>query len=819
MLTYTVIWSYFLIVQMETFNIGMFDYGVAYNLVWKEAFGVASYPSQIGYLPYLIPSKLISFIIVPYMRFFPASYNLLILQSFVISMTGLGLFLLAKSITGSGKLSLIVEIVWLLYYPNAAANGFPFHYMTLFPLFYVFGYLFLVKGKLFISSAFFSLAAFTDLLVPIILLFSVPLFIYTIKRFQIDYSAQRKNLLYFVSAIILISIFILTLNYLRGGVVAYSGNVVSPNLHVSLINGIILKLSSYRIGNSLYILFMILPLLFTIFFVDFRFLLAAIPSLLYYIMGGVYYLRFEYPMQYSSLISPILFIAFCIFLSDISIFKERATRTDKRRHDIMKKSLHRVLKRNLIAVLIAVLLLNIGLFSLYSPISPANQFMVSDFNANPPANGGYGWYNNLTVSTYDHDLLKMMSLIPQNASVLGDFGMAQLADRYYFTYPGQYNPAYPIDYAINNPKSPFFTVSVDNTYPDFYSYNMLQLSNIFLENSSYGIYAESQGAILFKHDYSGKPVFYIPVNDKIQLSRNLNGALSSDSMLIAPGSYDMSAILSKSSSSALYLNSVELGSFNGTRLNVTFNMPLYEYVVFSMKGAGLGGTIFLNQTVPAASVNVSAPQPPPALYRTFSANYSNFSPVIVNSLHLNTESFSYFYMINLTTYEDGLILPENIGNDSQVFSLGNSVWDQIENDGEFEYGFRSSNYSLSDYIKPYTITPGRWVYIEAVYNSGYADLFINGYSVFSAQIFPQGISAGNISTLEIGGAHPFLHNGMTYPNSNPLNASIANFVILNGSMTLTEIRNPQLILDNIHNNPNVVFSDWVNAKNIKTSYN
>jgi hypothetical protein len=111
------------------------------------------------------------------------------------------------------------------------------------------------------------------------------------------------------------------------------------------------------------------------------------------------------------------------------------------------------------------------------------------------------------------------------------------------------------------------------------------------------------------------------------------------------------------------------------------------------------------------------------------------------------------------------------------------------------------------------------IYIEAVYNLGYVDLFINGYNVFSAQIFPQGSSIGNISTLEIGGAHPFLHNGMTYPNSNPSNASITNFVILNGSMNLTEIQNPQLILDNIHNNRNVVFSDWVNAKNIKTSYN
>lgn len=818
-LAYTVIWSLFLIVQMNTFNVGMFDYGVAYNLAWKEGFGVASYPSQIGYLPYMIPSKLISFILVPYMRLFPVSYNLLILQSLVISVTGFGLFLLAKRITGSGKLSFFVEIIWLLYYPNAAANGYPFHYMTLFPLFYVFGYLFLVRGRLIISSFLFSLAALTDLLVPIIIIFSIPMFIYTAKRFQILDSRKRRNVLYFLSAIIAFSAIIIILNYSIGGVVAYSGNVVSANLHVSLITGILLKLKSYRVTNLLYLVFMLLPLLFTIFFVNFRYLLAAVPSILYYILQGVHYFRFQYPAQYSSLISPILFIAFCIFLADVSISRKDVHGKNKSRYGILKKILYRILKQNFIAVLLAVLLLNIGLFSLYSPISPANQFMISDFNANPPANGGYGWYSNLTVSHYDQDLLKMMSLIPQNASVLGDFNMPQLADRYYFTYPGQYNPAYPIDYAINNPRSQFFTVSVDNTYPDFYNYNMLQLSNMFLENSSYGIYAQSQGAILFKHDYSGKPVFYIPVIDKVQMSSDSSGVFSSDSNLIAPGTYHLTLVLNKNSTSALYLNRVELGRINGTKLSLTFNVPLYEYVTFTMTGINYTGTLYLNQTLPATSVYLSESQPAPAIYRNFTANYSTFPPVVVNSLHLNTLSFSYFYMINLTTYEDGIKLPENIGNDSQIFSMGSALWNQIENNGELEYGFRNSNYSISEYIKPYTIMPGRWIYVEAVYNSGYVNLFVNGYNVFSAQIFPTGASIGNTSTLIIGGAHPFLHNGRTYPNSNPLNASIANFVIMNGSMTFNEIENPQLILDNIKNNTNIIFSDWVNTKDINKSNN
>lgn len=61
----------------------------------------------------------------------------------------------------------------------------------------------------------------------------------------------------------------------------------------------------------------------------------------------------------------------------------------------------------------------------------------------------------------------------------------------------------------------------------------------------------------------------------------------------------------------------------------------------------------------------------------------------------------------------------------------------------------------------------------------------------------------------IGGAHPFLYDNKTYPNSNPLNAFIANFVILNGTMSLSEIQNPQLILINLSINRNVVYSNWI----------
>lgn len=789
---------------MDTFNVGMYDYGVAYNLLWREAFNVASYPSSIGYLTNLNSTKLISFALVPYMRLFPSVYNLLILQSFVIAFSGFGLYFVTKHVTRKPFLGLFVEIIWMLYYPNSAANGYPFHYMTLFPLFYIFGFFFLIKNRVLYASILFSLAALTDLLVPIILLFSIPMFVYSHKRYYKPYKFTNNNImLSFVAAIIVISSIILFVNYFRGGAVLYSGNVVSANDHVNFVSGVLDKLHKYWIDNFLFILFLLLPLLFSVFFVNYRYFISAIPPLLYYLVGGVNYLRFYYPMQYSSLVSPILFIAFSVFLFKISMPHEN-------RFNILKKfsaNGFSFRKRSIFAFLLAILLINVGLFAIYSPISPANQYMKSDFNANPPADGGYGWYKNLSVSNYDSNLMKMMSLIPQNATVLGDFGMPQLANRYYFTYAGQYNPADPIDYAINNPESGFFTVAVDNTYPDFFNYNEMELSNIFLENSSYGVYAQSEGAILFKHDYLGQPVFYKPLDVKVNMNNKESGNLISNTVMIMPGTYNLTLHLKQKSRSTVYIGKMMIGNIIGNTYSTTIKIPFYRYTNFFISNSTASGTLYLNQTLPATDVNLNQNIPPPQVYKTFNSNYSYFSPT-VRSVDVNTSSFSYLYEINLTSYEDGLKKTRNIGNDSQIFSMNGAVWNQVGNDGYFEFGFRNQNSTIYQYIKPYLTSVDHWFWAEATFDRGWVGLFINGIQVYSGQIFPYGDPVGNISSITIGGAHPFLQNNRTFPNSNPLNASLANFVVMNGTLSLNELQNPQSVINGIPLNHDLVFYAW-----------
>ena len=818
-LIFSITWIYVLVVQMETFQIGIFDYGVAYNLVWREAHSMASLPSEVGYLPYFESTKLISFILVPYFLIFPSVYNLLVMQVLVFVLTSVVLYFFSIRLTKKVGISLMVEIIWLLYYPNSAAISYPFHFMTFFPLFYTMGFLFLEMRQKSLSLLSFFLASITSLIAPIILIFTIPILHFRYQKIMTQQNEKNKTEpIIFILVILLISAFVLILNYILGGLTLFKGEVI-PTTSSSYSTPLLVSLYDKFVNISgfpgfLYILFMTFPLLFSI-FLEWRFSFAALPSMLYYLVGySGGFLRYFYPMQYSVLISPIIFISFVYFIMTIQ-------NGEKRRWILHKNVIRRIAKRykakgsNIVcALLVSSFIMNAGLFAVYSPIGPLNQFLKLSPNANPPSNGGYGIYGNLSTSSYDLSLLKMESLVPTNATVLSQFNMPQFSDRYYFTYPGQYNPSYPIDYAINDPANMyFFTTAVRDTGLKFYNFNMLSLSNMFLQNSSYGIYGQSMGALLFKLNYSGAPLFYAPLNFNLSFQKN-NYEGTVNNLLLYPGTFKVKLTQYTGTNMTLYLGATKVFTFNQTDLNTSLFVPFYSIDSLRMVGAFHNATISFLQVKPATDVEEFPVLPSPVIFHNFSANNSHFRPVVANLINFNNSTFSYVMEINLTTFEYGGTTPIIAPNDAQVFSIEGSfsyIWVQIENTGYLEYGFRNQNASMSNYIEPIKIPTNRWFFIEATYSHGSVSLYVNGLLVYSGIIFPSDSGVGKPQMLEIGGGHPFIVYGKTIPNSNPLNASIANFVIYNKIMLYNEMENPTLMFENLGNNTAVVYSNWVNA--------
>ena len=814
--SFLLIWIFALLTQIEIFNVGIFDYGVAYNLVWREAFNIKSFPSNVGYLPYYYPYKLISFLLVPYVLLFPGISDLLVMQVLIVAVPSIILYFLALKLTKRISISIALEVLWLIYYPNNSLLMYYFHFQTLFPVFYMLGFFLFFCRKLKLSLASFFLAALTNLLSPIILIFTIPTLYIHIKKMKEHYTnLNAKIFAEFASVILIVSMTILLLNLYIGGFSFFQAQAIpstSTSSNLPIYTALWEKFINLSgVPGFLYILFMTFPLVFSI-FVKYEYLFAAIPSILFYLVGYAGgYLRYFYPMQYSVFISPMIFISF-IFLI-YSIQNNNETIRHEKKSKFLRKftSLQMPKRKSITLVIILALLLNIGLFSIYSPLGPLNSELKSYSNYNPPSNGGYNLYSNLTVSNYDKNLLSMSELVPQNSTVLSQFNMPQFSNRYYFTYPGQYNPRKPIDYAINDPENTYwFCTPVSDTGPDFYDYNMMELSNRFLSNSSYGVYGQSEGAILFKYFYSGNPIFYIPFEQNYSLKPLPNDTFGMNDFLINPGEYRISIETKNNTNSPICLGGLKLGSIKGSNFEAVVNFSFYSFSDLYIKGKNNYGNLTIDQISVAKEVNLNTKLPSPSKYKIFQSNYSSFSHIEYNKLNLDTREFSYLYMINLSSFEDGMTVPVRIGNDSQVFSIGNSVWNQIENNGYLEFGFRNRNLTISQYLKPYSIQTNNWVFVDAEYNNGSVNIFIDGINIYSSQIFPFSCAVQSNSPLMIGGAHPFLHDNKTYPNSNPLNASLANFVIVNGPVSLSDLENPASFIGSINVDQNIAYENWLN---------
>ena len=664
-LLFLFVWVYVLLIEMDSFQISIFDYGVAYNLVWREAFGVSSLPSSVGYLPYLYSTKLISFVLVPYVFLFPSIYDLLVMQVIVIALPSIILYLFSMKLTNKVSISLTMEILWLLYYPNSAVINYPFHYQTIFPLFYLCGFILFYLKRLRLSLISFSFASITNLLAPFIIVFTIFTLFLQIKKMKSHYSdISSKTFILFSTGVIIVAFSIVLLNLYTGGLNLFREEAVpststSQNLPLfDMLLNKFLYLSGFP--GFLYILFMIFPLIFSI-FLESEFILASIPSILYYLVGySGGYLRYFYPMQYSVWISPIVFLSFIFLIKRIQD-GDFAQGLELLKRFKIKMHIQKLSRNKVNAVLIVgALLINVGLFAVYSPIGPLNQFLKESPNANPPANGGYGLYNNLTITSYDKNLLKMESLVPQNATVLSQFNMPQFSNRYYFTFPGQYDPAQPIDYAINDPSNAFwFTTSVDDTGSNFYNLNMMQLSNMFLENNSYGVYAQSEGAILSRHNYTGNPVFYVPLNESIPLEPNKAGQSSSRETLMIPGIYNINVTLVNSSNSSLYLGGLDLGNLKGGKLNTTLNVALYSYSFFYVDGTNCSGSVSINQIGYASNIITNLVNSTPVKHKKIDSNYANPPLTTINLLHIITKSCSYTSVFNLPS----------IGIDSNILEI------------------------------------------------------------------------------------------------------------------------------------------------------
>ncbi len=519
--------SYFGYMKYISFHSSVFDLGVSAYLI--------QHALQVRPIAF---NKLIYILIYPFYSIDPNPYHLIVFQDFMISAGSIPIFFISYRLLNRYDLSLILSAMWLIYFPLSGVEWFDFHFMALFPTFFLAAYALLLYNHYRASIVVFYLAAITDYMAPLIIL--MLLIVLLFKRQKIPRYVYYSLLFPFMIVFVLVNIF------------APSYTLASINIH-SLLSHPQVFYSLWKM-KILYYLMIGLPFLFSAYIVPEA--LMIIPYFALSIIHG--YQPYVMPIlyQYPSLIAPALFIGAIQFISKMN---KKNAKTVK-------------------PVVVAMLSISIITFVLFTPygnlLTNNNHF---DDHLNYFVGGDYQTKHFIEYKIYDKYLYEEINMIPVGSSVAVENNMPQLVSHYDFILPmNSYNGS--PQYILVDP----YTIWFYNTTlsPGAYTFYERYV-NEKLASGSYGILSEMYGTMLLKYGYNGSIVSFIPY------SRNLSFA-GTFNLTLAPGVY---IIYSDEAPFSLKLQNATI--YEGTNYELSVN--IYETVTIRSNTASC---IYIRQTSP-----------------------------------------------------------------------------------------------------------------------------------------------------------------------------------------------------------------------------
>ena len=437
----------------------------------------------------IVYHKLIYFLIFPIYHFFPSQVGLMAFQDSFICVGSIPLYFISRKVIGRRKYSVVISLLWLLYFPISGIQWFDFHFMALFPTLFLIGFAFLVYGKYKESIIFMYLAGITDLLAPVILIFLIGILI--IKKARVP-----KYYLYTIMVpIIVVLAIVLVIDQ------SYISSLI--NLHSIYLHPAILYTSLNR--KILYFVLAGIPLGLISFIVPEALLIIPYIGLVFAHNYTPYFQPILY--QYPALIASGMFIAFIYGLKKISYSK-------------LKLKI-----KHMMPIVIAITVITWLLFTPYGNLITDNNSVIP--YANEISMGNYNVYSSITYSIEDMELNSMIKAIPEGSSVAIQNNMPQLVQSYNYVLPcNGYNGS--PQYIITDPYSVwFYNVGLSaNSYTD-----TLTLVNEKLISGNYGILYEESGMILLEKGYTGKAIKFIQYKTNVNNNSIIN--------FIPPGNYSI----------------------------------------------------------------------------------------------------------------------------------------------------------------------------------------------------------------------------------------------------------------------------------------
>ncbi len=327
-LLYIIYFSYFTILRHNGLYTQYFDLGIMDQTVFNTFKGRILEMTNTHGIENIkrmaIHNDIFLALLAPFYAIYKGPQTLLVIQSIIIALGAIPLYLLSKKVLKSKIFSVVLSFSYLIFSPLERANIFDFHAVCLSITFILFMFYFSYIKKYFLSFVFFILVIITKEEVALATcFFGMYLFFkntlsWKDKKLRFSFSL-KSSIIKFALLVILISIiwFVLSIwvimPYFRKGqhfaISYYSGFGDSAgNIISGIISNPIKTISIFFQKQSLmYFFFFIAPLFFFPIFAP-EILILSLPEFAINLLSSNQYMRSFY-LQYVSVIIPFVFIA------------------------------------------------------------------------------------------------------------------------------------------------------------------------------------------------------------------------------------------------------------------------------------------------------------------------------------------------------------------------------------------------------------------------------------------------------------------------------------------------------------------------------
>jgi uncharacterized membrane protein len=492
---YTIFFSAYTLFMHYTFKTFGWDLGIIDQSLWTTLNSGKLFYSTLE-VPYGNPSgsflgvhfSPILFLILPVYALFQSAETLLVLQSFILGLAALPLYWLARDKLNNRLYALAFAALYLLAPALHGVNTFDFHLEIFTPVFTIFAFYYMEKGRWFMALPFVLLELTTIEFAPFIIFFLGLYFLVkaiierlTTER-RIELAAKKFLVPAIIMGIAVCSLFVAqytisAINPLKtsnpSGRWDNWGSTMSEAVNNMLRNPMeALTVMITPLEKPLYVISLLAPVLFLPILAPLT-LLLPLPWIAVALLTD-YQPYYQPYYQYSAFIIGQIYIGAVLGFS--VLFRQNNKGNASRK------------------IMPAMLLLSLILFFFTSPVGlPA--LTTRSFRPYGIAIGG-------DLSHFEQ-VHKVIDMIPPNASVatIHDIfpHVSNRLNAYFLSWPIDYD----VEYVLVDVKSPTFTWGLFGSYSDVVT------SEIMQENK-YGILASADGVLLLKKGFSGPLQYYVP---------------------------------------------------------------------------------------------------------------------------------------------------------------------------------------------------------------------------------------------------------------------------------------------------------------------